>query len=139
MCIRDRIEALRQSRTIPTVLPSCSYFLGIPYAPARKMIDAGLGIAIASDYNPGTSPSGNLSLLMSLACIQMKLLPEEAFNGLTHNGACAMEWQQQYGSIGLGKTASFIITHKIPSLAFIPYSFGENLIKQVVIKGRMVS
>ena len=135
----DEIEALRQSRTIPTVLPSCSYFLGIPYAPARKMIDAGLGIAIASDYNPGTSPSGNLSLLMSLACTQMKLLPEEAFNGLTHNGACAMEWQQQYGSIGLGKTASFIITHKIPSLAFIPYSFGENLIKQVVIKGRMVS
>lgn len=135
----EEIEALHQSRTIPTVLPSCSYFLGIPYAPARKMIDAGLGIPIASDYNPGTSPSGNLSLLMSLACTQMKLLPEEAFNGLTHNGACAMEWQQQYGSIGLGKMASFIITHKIPSLAYIPYSFGENLIKQVVIKGRPVS
>lgn len=135
----EEIEALLQSRTIPTVLPSCSYFLGIPYAPARKMIDAGLGIAIASDYNPGTSPSGNLSLLMSIACTQMKLLPEEAFNGLTHNGACAMEWQQQYGSIGLGKTASFMITHPIPSLAYLPYSFGENLIRQVVIKGRLVS
>lgn len=135
----EETEALLKSRTIPTVLPSCSYFLGIPYAPARKMIDAGLGIAIASDYNPGTSPSGNLSLLMSLACTQMKLLPEEAFNGLTHNGACAMEWQQQYGSIGLGKTASFIVTHPMPSLAYIPYSFGENHIKQVVVKGRPVS
>lgn len=135
----EEISALRQSRTIPTVLPFCSYFLGIPYAPSRKMIDAGLGIAIASDYNPGTSPAGNMALLMSVACTQMKLLPEEAFNGLTHNGACAMEWQNQYGSIGIGKTASFIITHAIPSLAYLPYAFGDNHIRQVVIKGKAVN
>lgn len=135
----EEIGALLSSSTIPTVLPSCSYFLGIPYAPARKMIDAGLGIAIASDYNPGTSPSGNIPLLMSIACTQMKLLPEEVFNGLTHNGACALEWQHQYGSLGLGKVASFIITHPINSIAYIPYSFGENVIKQVVVNGKVVS
>lgn len=135
----EEIAALRQSKTIPTVLPFCSYFLGIPYAPARKMIDAGLGLAIASDYNPGTSPSGNMALLMSMACTQMKLLPEEAFNGLTHNGACAMEWQNQFGSIGIGKTASFIITQTLPSLAYLPYAFGENHIKQVVVKGKAVN
>lgn len=135
----EEIMALKNSTTIPTVLPSCSYFLGIPYAPARKMIDAGLGVCVATDYNPGTSPSSNIPLLMSLACTQQKLVPEEAFNAVTINGACAMEIEKRVGSISIGKLANLIITKEIPSLAYIPYSFGENHIKHVVVKGHIVT
>ena len=135
----EEITALKNSNTIPTVLPSCSYFLGIPYAPARKMIGAGLGVCIASDYNPGTSPSNNIPLLMSLACTQQKLLPEEAFNGVTINGACAMEIENKVGSISIGKIANLIITKEIPSLAYLPYSFGERQVKSVLVRGKVVT
>ncbi|MBK8698109.1 MAG: imidazolonepropionase [Saprospiraceae bacterium] len=135
----EEIEALKKSKTIPTILPSCSYFLDIPYAPARTMIDAGLGVCLATDFNPGTSPSANIPLLLSLACTQMKMLPEEAFNAITVNGACAMEVENIYGSIAIGKMASLIITREIPSFAYIPYSFGENHIKQVIVKGKLIN
>jgi imidazolonepropionase len=132
------IQDLLQADTIPTVLPSVSFFLGIPYAPARRMIDAGLGIAIASDYNPGSSPSGNIPLLMGIACHNMKITPEEAFNATTINGACALELQHELGSIAVGKWANLIITKPIPTLAFIPYKFGSNHISKVLIKGQVV-
>lgn len=134
----EEIAALKNSNTIPTVLPSCSYFLGIPYAPARKMIDAGLGVCIATDYNPGTSPSSNIPLLMSLACTQQKLLPEEAFNAVTINGACAMEVETRSGSVSIGKLANLIITQNIPSLAYIPYSFGDKHVERVIVKGKVI-
>lgn len=135
----QEIEDLLHSTTIPTVLPSCSYFLGIPYAPARKMIDAGLGLCMATDYNPGTSPSSNVPLLLSLACTQQKLLPEEAFNAITINGACAMELQDSVGSIAIGKTANLIVTKPIPSLAYLPYAFGEDNIRTVMVAGRVMN
>ncbi len=134
---QEEIVALRNSTTIPTVLPSCSYFLNIPYAPARKMIANGLGICIGSDYNPGTTPSGNIPLLLSLACTQMKLLPEEAFNAITINGANAMEIQASYGSIAIGKVGSVIITKPMKSFAYIPYAFGENHVEKVVLRGEV--
>jgi imidazolonepropionase len=133
----EEINALLASNTIPTLLPSCSYFLNIPYAPARKMIDAGLGIAIASDYNPGTTPSGNMPLLFSLACTQMKLLPEEAFNAMTINGAHAIELADECGSIAKGKIANLILTHPMKSIAYIPYAFGDDHIKNVIINGQV--
>jgi imidazolonepropionase len=134
---QEEIVALLHSSTIPTVLPSCSYFLNIPYAPVRKMIANGLGVSLASDYNPGTTPSGNIPFLLSLACTQMKMLPEEAFNAVTINGANAMEIQEILGSISIGKVGSVIITHAIPSFAYIPYAFGDNHIKQVIINGQI--
>lgn len=133
----EEIEILKSAKTIPTVLPFCSYFLNIHYAPARRMIDQGLGIAIASDYNPGSSPSGNIPLLLSMACNKMRLLPLEAFNAVTVNGAFAMELENDYGTIGIGKTASLIITKPIPSLEYMIYAFGSNHIKQVVLHGNM--
>ena len=134
----QEIQDLLHSNTIPTVLPSVSFFLGIPYAPARRMIDAGLGIAIASDYNPGSSPSGNIPLLMGIACHNMKITPEEAFNATTINGACALELENEIGTIGKGKWANLIITKPIPSLAYIPYKFGSNHISRVLIKGKVI-
>lgn len=135
--ISDReIEALLQSNTIPTLLPSCSFFLNISYAPARKMIDSGLGIALATDYNPGSSPSGNIPLLMALACNQMRILPSEAFNAVTINGACAMEIQSTHGSITLGNEANLIITHPVPSLEYMVYSFGSRHISKVILQGK---
>ena len=131
------ILALRETTTIPTLLPSCSYFLNIPYAPARRLIDEGLGIALATDFNPGTSPSGNMPFLLSLACTQMKLLPEEAFNAVTINGACAMEIQQSHGSIAVGKTANLIVTKPMSSLAYLPYAFGDDHIKDVILNGEL--
>lgn len=130
------IIALLNSQTIPTVLPSCSFFLNIDYAPARKMIDSGLGIALATDYNPGSSPSGNIPLLMALACNMMRILPAEAFNAVTINGACAMEIQDTHGTISKGKVANLIITHPIPSLEYMIYSFGSSHIHKVIIQGR---
>ena len=132
------IEALLNSDTIPTVLPSCSYYINIPYAPARKMIDAGLGITIATDFNPGSSPSGNIPFLLSLACTKMKLTPEEAFNAVTINGAYAMQLEDEVGSITRGKLANLIITKNIPSLTYIPYMFGTNHIDKVLVRGKIV-
>lgn len=130
------IEWLKNSKTIPTLLPSAAFFLRLPYQPARKLIDEGLGVALASDYNPGSSPSGNMSFLTALSCIQMKMTPEEAINAATLNGACAMDLQYEVGSIAVGKKANLIITKSIPSLAYLPYSFGSNLIEKVVIRGK---
>jgi imidazolonepropionase len=138
-CMGDaEIECLKSSKTIATLLPSAAFFLRLPYQPARKMIDAGLPVALATDYNPGSSPSGNMPFLVALSCIQLKMLPEEAINAATLNGACAMELQNEVGSIAIGKRANLIFTKKIPSLAYFPYSFGENLIDKVVINGNVV-
>jgi len=131
------ISCLKESKTIPTLLPSTAFFLGLDYPPARKMIDSGLPIALASDYNPGSSPSGNIEFIFSLACIKLKMNPEEVINALTINGAHAMELQNEFGSIEKGKKANLIITKKIPSIAFIPYSFGKSLINKVIIEGKL--
>jgi imidazolonepropionase len=131
------IEALKNSNTMPVGLPNCSFFLGIPYAPARKMMDAGLPFCLASDYNPGSSPNGRMSFVVSLACTQMKMTPEEAINATTINGACAIELSHSHGSIAKGKVANLIITKPIPSLAYIPYSFGVDLVEQVVVNGEV--
>ncbi len=133
------IEALSGCQTMPVVLPSCSFYLGIPYAPVRRMMNAGLPVAIASDYNPGSTPSGNMNFLVSLACIQLKMLPQEAINAATINAAFAMDVQDEVGSISRGKLANFIITEKIPSFSYLPYSFGENCIHQVWIAGSPLS
>lgn len=126
---------LAASNVIPTVLPSCSFFLGIPYAPARELIEANLPLSLATDYNPGSTPSGNIPFVLSLACLRMKLLPEEAINAVTVNGAFAMELQNELGSITKGKKANLIITKPINSINNIPYSFGSNLIETVIING----
>lgn len=131
------IEALLKSDTMPVGLPNCSFFLGIPYAPGRKMIDAGLPFCLASDFNPGSSPNGRMSFIISLACIQMKLTPEEAFNAATINGAYALELSATHGSITRGKVANLILTKPIPSLAYIPYRFGIDLVDQVIVNGKL--
>lgn len=131
----EEIESLKTGITMPVGLPNCSFFLGIPYAPGRKMIDAGLPFCLASDYNPGSSPNGRMSFVLALACIQMKLTPEEAINATTINGAYAMELSHEVGSITVGKKANVIITKPIPSLAYIPYRFGVDLVDRVVING----
>jgi imidazolonepropionase len=129
---------LAASNVIPTVLPSCSFFLGIPYAPARELIEANLPLCLATDYNPGSTPSGNIPFVLSLACLRMKLLPEEAINAVTLNGAFAMELQNELGSITKGKKANLIITKPINSINNIPYSFGSNLIDQVILDGQLM-
>ena len=120
---------------ISTLLPTAAFFLGMPFAPARKLIDAGAAVALASDYNPGTSPSGNMNFVVALSCIQMKMLPEEAINAATINGAYAMDLENELGSITTGKRANLIFTKPIPSLAYIPYAFGNNLIDKLMING----
>ena len=135
----EEIEALKGSSTMATILPSTAFFLGLEYAPARKMIDAGLGVALASDYNPGSTPSGRMSFVLSLACLKMKMTPEEAINAATINGAYAMGLEKEAGSIAKGKTANVFITKKIPSIAFLPYSFGSDLIETVIIKGKVTN
>ncbi len=134
----EQIEALRGSETMPTMLPGCAFFLGITYPPARKMIDAGLAVALASDYNPGTAPSGNMRFVVSLASIKMKMTPAEALNAATLNSACAMGESKDYGSITRGKMASFYITRPLPSLAFLPYAHQTPIIERVVLKGEVV-
>jgi imidazolonepropionase len=129
----DDIEALKGSDTIATALPSCSFFLNIPYSPVRKMLDNNIAIALATDFNPGSTPSGNMQFVNSLACVKMKLTPEEAINATTINGAYAMEVDKELGSITIGKKANLIITKKIPSLAFMAYSFGENCVERVIL------
>jgi imidazolonepropionase len=132
------INELANSQTIGTLLPSAAFFLRMPFQPARKLIDAGCAVALASDYNPGSSPSGNMNLVVAMSCIQMKMLPEEAINAATINGAYAMEMQNEVGSITIGKKANLIFTKPIPSLAYFPYSFGTNLIDKVMINGEVV-
>jgi len=129
----EEIECLKHSNTIPTLLPGAAFFLAMHYQPARKIIDAGLPVALASDYNPGSCPSGNMNLILSLACSQMRMTPEEAINACTINGAAAMEVNDKLGSIKVGKKANLIITKPIPSLAYLPYAFGTNLIEKVII------
>lgn len=131
------IAALLESETLPSLLPSCAFFLGIPYAPARKMIDAGLPVVLATDYNPGSSPSGRMSLVVALACIKMKMLPEEAIQAATLNGARAMEIENTHGSITPGKTANFFITKPMPSLAYLPYAFGNDPVETIVLNGQV--
>lgn len=129
----EEILVLRFTSTMPTALPSCSFFLGLPYTPARKMLSYDLPLSLATDFNPGSTPSGNMQFVISLACIKMKLTPEEAINAATVNAAYAMGISKTHGSITKGKKASFIITKKIPSYAYIPYSFGENIVEEVVL------
>jgi len=132
------IEYLKGSETVATLLPSAPFFLSDPYQPGRKLIDEGVAVALASDYNPGSSPSGNMNFVVSLACVKLKMTPAEAINAATINGAFAMELEQDYGSIAIGKKANFIITKPINSAAFIPYSFGKDTIDQVVINGKRI-
>ena len=134
----EDIADLAQSNTIGTLLPTAAFFLRMPYQPARTLIDNGCAIALASDYNPGSSPSGNMNFVVALSCIQMKMLPAEAINAATINGAYAMQLQQKVGSITVGKNANLIFTTPIPSIAYLPYSFGTNLIDKVMIKGAFV-
>jgi imidazolonepropionase len=131
------IEFLKNSETMPVALPGCSYFLSIPYTPARQMIAAGLPLALATDFNPGSAPSGNMNFVVATACIKMKMTPEEAINAATFNGAAAMELQHELGSIAIGKIANVMITKAIPSLAFLPYSFGSQSIETVILKGKV--
>ncbi|MFT7588370.1 MAG: imidazolonepropionase [Limisphaerales bacterium] len=133
----EEIASLLSGNTMPTLLPSTAFFLGLQYAPARKMIDAGLPVALASDYNPGTTPSGKIAFVLSLACLKMNMTPEEALNAVTVNSAKAMDLENECGSIAVGKKANFIITKKIPALSFIPYAFGSDVIESVIINGEI--
>ncbi len=135
----EDIEALKKTNTMPVALPSCSYFLGIPYTPAREMIAAGLPLALASDFNPGSTPSGNMNFVVATACIQMKMTPEEAINAATINGAYAMGISDTHGSITIGKKANLIITKPISSFYQLPYSFGSNLIDSIIIEGEVLA
>jgi imidazolonepropionase len=134
----NAIRSLSNASTIGTLLPTAAFFLRMQYPPARKLIEAGAAIAVASDYNPGSSPSGNMNLVVAMSCIQMKLLPEEAINAATINGAHAIELQNEVGSIQRGKRANLIVTTPVPSIAYLPYSFGENWIDRVMINGEFI-
>ena len=134
----EDIEMLRSSDTMPTALPGTSFFLNMPFAPARMMISAGLPVAIASDYNPGSTPSGDMKFAISLACIKMRLMPEEAINAATINGAAAMGLSDQYGSIAKGMVANFFITEPMPSVAFMPYAYTTPVIRRVFLAGKEV-
>lgn len=135
----EEIQALIGSGVIPTALPGAAFFLGLPFPPARQLISAGLPLAIASDYNPGSAPSGNMSFVIALACIKMKITPEEAINAATLNTAFALEIQDKVGSITRGKRANLFVTQPIPSIAYIPYSFGANLVDKVILNGSVVA
>ena len=134
----DAINTLKNSNTIGTLLPGAAFFLRMPFQPAREIIDAGCAVALASDYNPGSCPSGNMNLLVAMSCIQMKMLPEEAIQAATLQGAFAMELENEVGSITIGKKANIILTKPVPSLAYLPYSFGSNLVEKVMIRGEWV-
>jgi imidazolonepropionase len=131
------IKALQGSSTLATLLPSAPFFLSDPYQPARALIDADIPVVLASDYNPGSTPSGNMNLVVALACIKLKMTPEEAINAATLNGAFALELEKDYGSIEVGKKANLILTKKIPSMGYIPYAFGSNHIDEVIINGKV--
>ncbi len=139
-CTGDaEIQALIGSDTMPTILPGAAFFLGMDDAPARKMIDAGLPLALASDYNPGSSPSGNMKLIMSLACIRLRLLPEEVINAVTINSAYAMGLSETHGSILRDKVANVFITKEMPSYEYMPYAYGSDLIETVILKGKIIN
>ncbi|MDR6783585.1 imidazolonepropionase [Pedobacter africanus] len=131
------IESLQSGNTIATLLPSCSFYINIPFANARGLMNADVPVAVASDYNPGSTPSGNMNLVVSLACIKLRMRPEEAINAATLNGAAALEMSGQTGSIAKGKMANLFITRKMPSLAFLPYSFGQSQIETIVLNGKI--
>lgn len=133
----EDFEALKDSDCIPTILPSCSFFLGIPYGPAKEILNRGLPLALASDYNPGSTPSGNMNFVTSLGCIQLKMTPEEVINATTINGAYAMGVEKELGSICLGKKANLFITKPMSSYAYLPYAFGHNIIDKVMINGKI--
>lgn len=133
------IESLKGSDTMPTLLPGSVFFLGLPLPPARRIIDAGLPVALASDFNPGSSPSGNMKLVMSLGCIMLKMLPEETINAVTLNSAYAMGLSESHGSIARGKTANLFITSEMPSYEYLPYAFGSDLIETVILNGQIIS
>ena len=135
----EDIEALKGSKCMPTFLPSCSFFLGIPYGPAKKLIENDLPVALATDYNPGSSPSGNMNFVASLGCIRMRMTPEEVINATTINTAYAMGLSQELGSIAVGKKANLFITKPVTSYAFIPYSFGHQYIDKIIINGKIQS
>ena len=135
----EDIEVLKNTETMPVALPTCSYFISIPYTPARKIISAGLPLALASDFNPGTSPSGNMNFVVATACIKMKMTPEEAINAATINGAYAMGISETHGSITIGKIANLIITKPLNSFYELPYAFGSNLIEQVILDGKVMA
>ncbi len=132
------IECLLDSETMPTILPGAAFFLGMDYAPVRKMIGAGLAVAMASDFNPGSSPSGNMQFILSMACIKYRMLPEEAINAVTINSAYAMGLSEDYGSIAVGKKANMFITKPIPSYEFMPYAYGSNKVETAILNGEMV-
>jgi imidazolonepropionase len=132
---KEEIEILLKSDTMPTILPGAAFFLGMRYAPAREMIDAGLPIAFASDFNPGSSPSGNMQLILSMASILYKMLPEEGLNATTINGAYAMGLSNVLGSIAVGKKANVFITKPIPSFEYMPYAYGSNKVERVILNG----
>lgn len=135
---KGEAEAIAATDTIATALPLCSLFLGIPYTPARALLNAGAALAIATDFNPGSAPSGNMNLAVSLACIQMKMLPAEAFNAAARNGAAAMELHDTHGSIRIGNQANAFITKPMPSAAFLPYYFGINPVERLILNGQIV-
>lgn len=135
----EDIQILKNSNTLPVALPSCSFFLSIPYTPARQLMNAGLPVVLATDFNPGSTPSGNMNFVVALACIKMKMTPEEAINAATLNGAAAIELSNDVGSITPGKKANLILTKKISALSYLPYSFGENCIESVYINGELFS
>jgi imidazolonepropionase len=132
------IKALLDSSTMPTILPGAAFFLSLPHPPARQMIDAGLPLAVASDFNPGSSPSGNMNLAIAICCIQYKMTPEEAINGATINSAFAMGLSDTHGSICIGKQANVFITKAIPGYGFIPYSFGSNFVETAILNGKII-
>ena len=134
---QDDIDVLKESDCMPTILPACSFFLGIPYSPAKKMIEKGLPVALASDYNPGSSPSGNMNFVASLGCIQLRMIPEEVINATTINTAYAMGVEKELGSIAIGKKANLFITKPIPSYSYLQYSFGQNMIEKVMVNGEI--
>jgi imidazolonepropionase len=134
----EEIDVLKHSEVMPTALPGAAFFLGLPFPPARNIMDAGLPLAIASDYNPGSAPSGNMSLIVALACIKMKMTPEEAINAATINTAFALELQATHGSITRGKVANVFITKPMPSIAFLPYAFGSTLVDTIILNGMII-
>lgn len=134
----EEIAALKNGNTIPTLLPGAAFFLGIQYQPARRIIDAGLPVCLATDYNPGSCPSGNVPLLLTLACTQLKMTPEEAINAVTINGAAALEMADEMGTIAIGKKANLIVTKEMPSYSYIPYDFGNNPVEKMILEGHFV-
>ena len=130
---QEEVQCLQNSNTIPTLLPGAAFFLAMHYQPARMLIDGGLPVALATDYNPGTCPCLNMNIILTLACTQLKMTPEEAVNAQTINAAAALELSDKLGTIAVGKSASLIITKPIPSVAYLPYKFGSNLIERVIV------